>query len=65
MALSVRCPVCGLYGLDRRDGSVMCRAARCGAIYPEGFLDRFTKLAADRMYVADWRPGDVGELILK
>ena len=45
MWLSLRCPVCGRIGLRRFEGSVVCRGwSRCGAIYPDGFVEQLAML---------------------
>ncbi len=66
MWLSLRCPACGLHGLRRFEGSVVCRASiRCGAIYPDGFVEQLAMLVDSNEYAARRKKGEAGELVLK
>ncbi len=70
MWLSLRCPACGMAGLRRFAGSVVCRGSmRCGAIYPDGFVEQLALLVDDKVYRMRRREGELikrgGELVLK
>ncbi len=72
----LRCPACGRTGMDRIDGSLVCRSygaltrrsrstSRCDAVYPDGFVEQFWLMVADAKYAARRKKGEAGELVLK
>jgi len=44
----------------------VCRASiRCGAIYPDGFVEQLAMLVDSNEYAARRKKGEAGELVLK